>query len=928
MEERVCEIPIRSEYEHAFSVDVKASDTHEAPDNLGSDLAVLFKILPNACSIIVFLAEHTNWLVEKNRVFFPRFNRTAVHSDGLRAWSELKGRTGYRSPPNGYSSFRKEAVHFMGILKLPAAEEKGKYAYLLAHEADGKWQDIKTCEILKGCMGEKKGFIVHATYRVEDSKAKVYLFGRLDCGESFCVINDYRPYFYIRESDEAKAKKLLKVEFVKTKRKNFDREPVVMLTFDNPKDTPQMRRLLQENGISCYEADIRFAYRYMIDHDIKSVVAISGEAEKPPAGLFVDRVFRNAKVRPSSFDQELKILSIDIETAGDASQVYSIALVMGEKKEVLITKNVKQKHAVPCASEEELLTRLLDNIRAWDPDIILGWNVIDFDLKVLRERLKKYGKELTICRDDTPCALSLSTSYFMDSTAKCPGRMVLDGISLLKASFIRLDDYKLNTAAKEFLGEEKEITSNDRRAEIERLFRADPGSLVSYNLKDAELALGVVQKSRALELAQKRSVITGMELDRVKASIASLDSLYLRELKEKGFVAPSGEHLDREERIRGGFVRDSVPGVYDNIIVCDFKSLYPSLMRTFNIDPWSFVPKKHLKEYKKKELIEAPNGAHFLNADGIMPMILESLFRQRELAKKNKDDLASYALKITMNSFFGVLASPQCRFYSLEMANAITHFGQFFIKLSAERIEEKGFKVIYGDTDSLFISTNDGDYEKTLVLGKKIAKEMNEFFREYIKEKYGRESVLELEFEKVYKKFLMPRIRGSEKGAKKRYAGIIVKDGKEVMDFVGLEFVRSDWTELAKRFQLELLESVFRGQDPIPWVRKFIMDLRIGKFDDLLVYKKAIRKGVEKYTKTTPPHIKAARKIGRSDMGIISYVMTSDGPEPVEAVKHPLDYEHYIEKQLRPVAEAILQFSSVRFDDALTAQKQSKLSGF
>ncbi len=148
------------------------------------------------------------------------------------------------------------------------------------------------------------------------------------------------------------------------------------------------------------------------------------------------------------------------------------------------------------------------------------------------------------------------------------------------------------------------------------------------------------------------------------------------------------------------------------------------------------------------------------------------------------------------------------------------------------------------------------------------------------------------------------------------------------MEFVGLEVVRSDWTELAKKFQTELLAKVFDNKEVILYIRGFVENLRKGKYDDLLVYRKAIRKGVEKYTKTTPPHIKAARKIGRVDTGIIEYVMTRDGPEPVQAIHHDLDYEHYVEKQIRPVAESVLQFIDKKFDEAIHTQRQSSLDGF
>jgi DNA polymerase-2 len=439
-----------------------------------------------------------------------------------------------------------------------------------------------------------------------------------------------------------------------------------------------------------------------------------------------------------------------------------------------------------------------------------------------------------------------------------------------------------------------------------------------------------LEKSNALNLSIKRALLTGMQIDRVNASIASLDSLYLRELYERRIVAPSSFSGESTERIKGGFVMQSKPGIYEGIIVLDFKSLYPSIMRTFNIDPLSFVPESNYKKLSNKEkesLIESPNKAHFKNQDGILPIILERLWKQRDLAKKQKDQATSLAIKITMNSMFGVLANPTCRFYSMEMANAITHFGQFLNKLTAKKIEEKGYEVIYGDTDSIFVNLKTTNLKQAEKIGKELESYTNAFYNKYVQQ-YNRPNYLEIEFEKAFKKFLMPKVRGQQKGAKKRYAGLVEKNGKEEITFTGLEFVRRDWTEVSKKFQMELLNNIFHDKPIDDYVKNFVEDLRKGKMDDLLIYKKAIRKGVSEYTKTTPPHIKAARKLGREHPGIIEYVITINGPEPLEKNPSKLDYDHYIDKQIKPIADSILSFQDKTFDELTAKHKQMTLGGF
>src|SRR5690606_6006265 len=132
--------------------------------------------------------------------------------------------------------------------------------------------------------------------------------------------------------------------------------------------------------------------------------------------------------------------------------------------------------------------------------------------------------------------------------------------------------------------------------------------------------------------------------------------------------------------------------------VFDFKSLYPSVIRTFNIDPLSYVEKPRPDE----DLIETPGGK-FRRAPAILPRLLDELFPRREAAKKAGDDVASNAIKILMNSFYGVLGTPACRFHNPALANSITGMGREILLWSKRWFESKSFTVLYGDTDSLFV---------------------------------------------------------------------------------------------------------------------------------------------------------------------------------------------------------------------------------
>ncbi len=762
-----------------------------------------------------------------------------------------------------------------------------------------------------------KGFVVYPTYKTEKGKAVVHLFGRLENGKTFLAKCDFKPYFFIKDSDADKAKgmgELPPLTIEPADLFTFDGEKVQKVETNSPKDVPSIRKAFEDAGIATFESDIRYAYRFMIDHSITGSLEIDGESSR---GEDVDLVYDNPKVRGiEPCPTNLKMLSFDIETDAKGSQVYCISLFTKGHREVLIHSGKKLKNARSFPDEKSVLSAFKQAVYDLDPDIITGWNVVDFDLSVLKKRFEHFNIPFDFSKAGMGTSIKQESSFFRESTAKIPGRMVLDGLALLRNSFIKLDDYTLENTAKEILGESKLLKGKERKYDIENAYKENQQLLVDYNLKDAELVYRIIEKTGVIDLSIQRSMLTGMQLDRVKASIASLDNLYLREARTRKMVCPTMRYTEEDEEIKGGYVRDPVPGIYDYVAVFDFKSLYPSIICTFNIDPASYDP-------KGKAPIVAPNGAHFKQEDGILPLLIQKLWRTRDEAKRAKNDLASYAIKITMNSFYGVLANPNCRFYSTDVANAITHFGRQIIQVTAEQLNDKGYSVIYGDTDSVFVDVKANSLKEAEAIGGKIPELINSYYSRMVTEKYHRKSFLELEFEKTFIRLLMPKVRKQEAGAKKRYAGLVMKEGKEQAEFTGLEIVRRDWTELAKNFQYELFDFVFHKRDPAEFVRDYVEKLEKGKFDDKLVYVKALRKPINEYTKTTPPHVKAARKLPKLTSDLIKYVMTVAGPEPVEALANDIDYEHYKEKQLKPIADSILTFFGTSFDDLLKGKQKS-----
>jgi DNA polymerase-2 len=804
-----------------------------------------------------------------------------------------------------------------------------------------------------------RGFILQPTYRYRRGRPVVHLFGVLEDGGGFLVRDgSLIPHFYIEEPDAPRALELGASRQQPTDKVTLGHgRPVVRVDLDKPSDTPDLRDRLQEHGIRCWEADVRFAMRFLIDHGIRGVTEIRGVPktwdEAPGVRLTVFDDPELAPVDPEDdWTPELRVLSLDIETDPRARRLLSVALHGCGASEVLLLTSKGQEApegSIPFPTERQLLNGFADRVRELDPDVLTGWNVVDFDLTVFARRAEELEVSFGLGR--VPGKLKVRRSRFRGgrSSASVPGRLVLDGIELMRGSFVSMDDWSLDAVSREVLGEGKTFGGGgegnrggdgagqrDKVAEIQRTFREDRTAFVEYNLTDARLVTDLLDKLHLVELAVERSRLTGLPPDRTSGSIAAFDFLYLSELGRRGVVAPTvGSGPEIDQPTHGGYVLEPTPGLYENVLVFDFQSLYPSLIRTFQIDPLGHLPDwgdddGPANEWGDGTPIMAPNGAAFRRERGILTQMLDELFPRRAEAKRRGDDIAAYAIKILMNSFYGVLATPACRFHDPRIANAITSFGRELLLWCRGKIEkEYDRKVLYGDTDSLFVESGAADPTSARALGDELLQSLNHDLTEHIRSTWQAESRLVLEFDRLYLKLLLPEVRGGGHGARKRYAGLIEREGPEGTHqetvFTGLEVVRRDWTNLARRVQRELYERLFTDRPVDEYLRREVRELRAGNLDRLLVYRKGLRKELAAYTSTTPPHVAAARKMSDPPGRVVEYVWTRNGPEPATERRSDFDYEHYVEKQIQPVAEPVLGQLGLEFAKVIGDDRQMDL---
>ena len=797
--------------------------------------------------------------------------------------------------------------------------------------------------------GPESGFLLHLFHRQQNGRPVLFGVGRLESGPTFAFADSrLLPSFYLRQSELPKARPFclgVGAELdAGTGLTTMDGESVVRVGLRQPRQLRRLAEGLHEHKLRTYEADVSFPRQWLVARGVRGPLRIGG-SWRPGHG--VDRVYVDPEVGPGDWEPDLRLLALDIETTPDAGRLLACSLVAwgggGEGVEEIHLAGepaAGDPAEVRChATEAELLTGLLARVRELDPDVLTGWNLVDFDLTVLQRLCRTHGVPFNLGR-------STDESWYQEgdvwggSRVVVYGRQVLDAMHLVRATLQRFEDNRLHTVAVALLGRGKTFEAAEGDSMPDRIlaaFRDDRAAFAGYCLEDSRLVRDILLRQDLVRLSLRRACLTGLPLERAWGSVAAFDFLYLTGLRERRMVAPTtGVDRVNQEGSPGGLVMASRAGLYRHVFVFDFKSLYPSIIRTFNIDPLTHLEARGSSPGAADggsqdgpgvtgELLRAPNGALFTRRPGILPEMLAGFFEERARARAAGDELAAFTCKIVMNSFYGVLATGSCRFAEGALAGAITGFGHYLLRWTKALLEDSGRgTVLYGDTDSLFVDPHlPGDLTAASAhdRGLDLCGWLNERLADHVRESFDLPSYLDLEFEKYYARFFLPPMRGdAERGRAKGYAGLkTAADGSEELEIIGMEAVRRDWTDLAHEVQRDLLERVFHDAPAAELEERVLVwvdAVRRGERDDDLVYRKALRKSVDGYTRTVPAHVAAARLLPEP-RGTIRYLVTRDGPQPAGRLSAPIDYEHYIEKQIRPIVRTIGQVCDLDVEVAL-----------
>ncbi len=754
--------------------------------------------------------------------------------------------------------------------------------------------------------------LLSAASRTEEIEGKnrnlVYLFGTTREGEAIAVRTPLlMPYFQVVEPTKDILANLEEKEEVE----NLESQDLwvdgsvkncTKVTTSHPGKVPKIRDWLKNNGFKPLAADIPFHYRYLYDNDIGGCLTIKGD-EIPKENYSCKVIDAKEITKSENFESDFRILSFDIENSIFERTIYCLSYCVKTSEGYVHEETLH-------GDEETLLKNFVKAINEHDPDIITGYNIDGYDLPLLVERCDVYGIDLKIGRDGSELEQRMQRFW------QAQGRVIADAWWNVKRE-VRPRQESLNAVAKELLGREKHDV-NPKKMDEE--WANNPEKVMEYCLEDAKLALEILEHIKVLQKYQHLGSVAKLPLNDVINGMTStmIDSLMIRFADSKGIGVPMTNRRKRTGHIEGGYVHSIDPGLYEWVCVLDFKSMYPSIIIDRNLC---------FSTMSEDGEIETPLGVKFKSPEqkkGLLPELLVNLMADRDEAKKlqaaaKTEDEENYykrvqgAIKILMNSVYGVFASYFYRFTNLDIGASITAYAREYVKDILAELEKEGLEVIYGDTDSVFFRSPHDDLEKTVEFGEKIA------------ERYS-VGAKQLEFEKILQPFF-------SHGVKKRYVGKQVWP-KEGMLIRGYETRRTDSFPI----QVQALEDIFAKlmardiDNALESSKDWVTKVSEGEFNDnQFVISKTVNLNRKYVNEDNQAHLQAYKKYietGRPFVSgmKISFIVTNANVSPMvvepyipeEECPKP-DYNYYADR----IAKSLSRITDV-FDWDEKALKSGK----
>ncbi len=816
-------------------------------------------------------------------------------------------------------------------------------------------------------MVEIEFYPIDISYSVEQGKAVINLFGRTADGKQICVQdNSFEPYFWVISKKDSINKIVENIEKIRVEKdkeisivtktqvkekKFFGKNITAIKVFTKlPRDVNIIRNEIKNLDVKTYEFDISFTRRYLIDKDIIPLTLCKAEGE------FINKKSRVSVMKAEKVGnigdeiiENPRILAFDIETYNprgkniDAKKdpIIMISFYGNELRKIITWKRFKtdNKNIEFVDSELGLINKFREIIGLYKPDIITGYFSDGFDFPYIEERAKKYNINLGIGLDYS----SVKINKRGISTAKLTGIVHLDIFKFIRkimGTTLETDTYSLNSVAEEILGEKKNDVNLDNLASVWDNKPEQLEEFCDYNLQDSKLTFMLCKEilPNIIELIK----IVGLPIAEVsRMSFSQLDEWYLiKQANVINEIAPNKPTYDqikerRNNTYKGAFVFKPTPGLYKNIIIFDFRSLYPTIITSHNISPDTLncrccEDEKHVPEFDKYWFCSKKKGFISTVLEGIITrrMRVKEIMKTVDKKKLKLFNARQYALKTIGNSMYGYMGFFGARWYSIECARSITAYGRYYIQKVIDDAKNAGFKVLYSDTDSVFLILD----EKTKDDTKKFVESINANLPD----------LMEIEYEGFYPRGIFVSAKEGAYGAKKKYA-LLSEDNHIIIK--GFETIRRNWSFVAKETQREILNIILKEGNPkkaFDYVKDIITDLRDKKIPiEKVVIHTQLQKAISEYD-SIGPHVAVAKRMINKGIpvgpgSLIKYVITKGKIKekirdraklPEEISKDDYDSDYYINNQIIPSVEKIFEVLGFEKDDLINSLNQSKLDTY
>lgn len=801
----------------------------------------------------------------------------------------------------------------------------------------------------------------------------VKIIGRDDKGKRVCIIDSFQPYLYAilkreitdKEIEKLKEKiskikissasRLTKVEKIKTEDKKFLGEEVraLKIFITNYKDAHPVADELDFPEIEARrEYDINLITKYIIEkklipltwHKVEGGI-ISNEEFGGINNLEADlclKVEKIERLEKSNKDFSPKILAFDIEADEfeiGRGEILMISLVGENFKKVLTWKASEKLDFVETFKDEaEMLERFIEYIKKLSPDLLVGYFSDGFDMPYLRARCEKNKIKLTLGLDNSQPSFARGRI----PSASISGIIHIDlfrFIETVYSQYLQSETLGLNEVASELLGEGKKDFNHKHSSKMKE---EEWKEYFEYNLQDSLLTYKLTEKFWPDMLEFSRIIQEPLfEITRYRMS-QLLENYVLHALEEYNEIAEKHPLHDeiaerrQRERVEGAFVLQPKAGLYENLAIFDFTSMHTSIIVSFNTSKATLLHEKEKDSYESPELeLEGKKTKfYFSKKPGFLPEMCKKLIEKRKECKKEYQKNPNQITKARSNAFkllsaavHGYIGFFGARYYSLESSASILAFVRKFNKETIEKVNKEGYEVIYGDTDSVAFTLNNKTKSQVLEFLKKLNSELP--------------GIMELELEDFYKRGIWVTKRTGEFGAKKKYA-LINEQGK--IKIRGFETVRRDWCPLARQLQNKVLELILKEgneKSALEIVKKTIKDLKERKISrEEILIRTQLKKPISEY-KAITPHVIAAKKMHEkgipADMGMLIEYFIAETREKKSLVREKVklpeekgeyNIKYYLEHQLIPAIENILEVFNINIKEIVEGKKQTKLDGF